>query len=353
MTFIDRRTFGKILTSGVATGSLPVFSTTSAAAATNKDGLAHGASAGISNPLRELGPVHQVRTNLLEIAYHEAGPTDGQAVLLGHGWPYSPDAYREVMPALASQGFHVFVPYLLGHRPTRFLDVDTIRSGQQAALGSDVLAFMDALKIERAVFGGYDWGGRAMCVAAALWPERCDGLVSVNSYLIQNLSEVAIQTPDPPEVESAHWYYYYLLTERGAAGLAQSTKEFARVVWTRNSPEWKFTEADLDRAARMFNNPDYVAVVLNVYRVRRLAAPGDPRYDDLEAQLLKQPPITVPAVTLDGLADGSLPATNGTSSASRFTGPRVHHQVPGAGHNLPQERPKAFTDAVLEVTRLR
>lgn len=257
------------------------------------------------------------------------------------------------MPELARRGFRVHVLCLRGHGPTRFLHGHTIRSGQQAALGSDVVAFMDALGIRRAVFGRYDWGRRAMCVAAALWPERCEGLVSVNSYLIQNLNEAAVRTPDPPEVESAHWYYYYLLTLRGAVGLARHTKEFARVVRRRNSPDWWFTGTDLDRAATMSDNPDYVAVVVNVYRIRRHDAPGDPRYDGLERLLLAQPPITVPAVTLDGLADGSLPATDGTASAPHFTGPRVHHRVPGAGHNLPQERPKAFTDAVLEVARLR
>ncbi|MEU9315057.1 alpha/beta hydrolase [Streptomyces sp. NPDC048295] len=353
MVVIDRRTFNAMVTAGLAQVALPAFPAEAAAAVMRDDVSPQSASAQLINPLPELGPIHQVRTDLMDIAYHTAGPAHGPAVLLGHGWPYSPDAYRHVMPQLARRGFHVLVPYLRGHGPTRFRDKDIIRSGQQAALGSDVIAFMDALGIRRALFGGYDWGGRGVCVAAALWPERCRGLVSVNSYLIQNLNETAIETPDPPEVESAHWYYYYLLTERGAVGLAKNTKEFARVVWKRNSPKWRSTEADLDRAARMFDNPDYIAVVLNVYRVRRHDAPTDPRYADLEARLLKQPPITVPAVTLDGLADGSLPPTNGASSAAHFTGPRVHHQVPDAGHNLPQERPEAFTDAVLEVSRLR
>ncbi|MFI9270932.1 alpha/beta fold hydrolase [Kitasatospora sp. NPDC052896] len=326
----------------------------SAASADSTAGGAEPAATGTSWPIVGLGPVRHVRTDLLDLAYHAVGPANGHPVILCHGWPYSPDAYQEVVPELVRKGFRCYVPYLRGHGPTRFLAKDTVRSGQQAALGSDVIAFMDALNIRRAVFGGYDWGGRGLCVAAALWPERCAGLVSVNSYLIQDLDPAVIDLPtDPPQVEAAHWYYYYFLTQRGAAGLAKYTKELARVVWTRNSPEWRYTEADLDRAAALFDNPDYVAVVLNCYRVRRLAAPGDPRYDELEERLLKQPPITVPAVTLDGKADGSLPWTDGTASAAHFTGPRVHHVIPHAGHNLPQEAPAAFAAAVLEVSRLR
>ncbi|MGK4580275.1 alpha/beta fold hydrolase [Kitasatospora sp. HPMI-4] len=347
---INRRAFSKALGIGAASASVGVLSA-SAADAPADGAAAHPPAA--AKPATGLGPLRRVRTELLDIAYHEAGPAAGRPVLLYHGWPYSPYAYQQVVPELVRHGFHCYVPYLRGHGPTRFLHHDTVRSGQQAALGSDVIAFMDALGIRRAIFGGYDWGGRGLCVAAALWPERCAGLVSVNSYLIQNLSPSVIDVPDPPNTESAHWYYYFLLTERGAASLAKDTKEFARVVWRRNSPQWRFTEADLDRAAALFDNPDYVAVVLNCYRIRRLVAPGDPRYAGLEARLLKQPPITVPAVTLDGKADGSLPWTNGESSAAHFTGPRVHHVVPHAGHNLPQETPKAFAAAVVEVSGLR
>jgi pimeloyl-ACP methyl ester carboxylesterase len=336
---INRRTFTKVVTAGAATASLGGFSAGEALAEDS------------SKPFRGLGPIKHVHTDLLDVAYYEAGPADGKVVLLGHGWPYSPFAFVDVVPDLVRRGYRVLVPYLRGHGPTRFLSDDTFRSGQQAALGSDVIAFLDALKIPRAIFGGYDWGGRGMCVAAALWPERCAGLVSVNSYLVQNLALAKI--PLMPSIESAQWYFYYFLTERGKAGLTQNTKELARVVWTRNSPTWKFTEADLDRAAALFDNPDYVSVVLHVYRHRLLTEPGDPRYDALEAQLLKQPPIKVPTVTLDGLDDGNFPPTDGTSSALHFTGPRVHHQIPGAGHNLPQERPKAFVNAILEVAHLR
>ena len=314
-------------------------------------GMAVGAVAlpGFSAP--GLGPVRHVRTELLDIAYHDIGPRDGKTVLLGHGWPYSPLAFAEVAPELARRGHRVIIPYLRGHGPTRFLSTSTFRSGQQAALGSDVIALMDALKIPHAIFGGYDWGGRGLNVAAALWPSRCTGLVSVNSYLIQNLA--VAQMPDPAAVEAAHWYFFYFLTERGRTALHDKPRDIAKVVWDKNSPQWRYTQQDFDNAAALFTNPDYVDIVLHVYRHRLLTEPGDPRYDTLEARLLQQPKITMPAVTLDGLADGSIPPTDGTASAKFFAGPRVHRQIPHAGHNLPQETPKAFIDAVTEVDRLR
>jgi pimeloyl-ACP methyl ester carboxylesterase len=329
---ISRRTFAGAVAGGAAAVAL---SGAPAAAATR----------------RSLGQVRHVTTDLLTIAYHEWGPANGEVVLLGHGWPYSPYAYAEVAPALAKRGYRVLVPYLRGNGPTVFRSADTIRSGQQAALGADVIAFMDALGIPDAIFAGYDWGGRGLCVAAALWPERCTGLVSVNSYLIQNLA--VAQEPLPPAIEAGYWYFYLFLTERGKRGIAKDPKEFARVVWQKNSPKWRFSEADLDRAATLFTNPDFVDVTVHVYRHRLLTEPGDPRYDDLEARLLAQPSIQAPAVTLDGLADGVIPPTDGSSSARYFAGPRVHHQVAGAGHNLPQEAPHAFTAAVLEVAGLR
>lgn len=351
---IDRRNFTKSLAAGAASASLAAFSAAPASASVLAP-ASPATPATLTTPtdIPDLGPLRHVRTDLLDVAYVEVGPPEGDVVLLYHGWPYSHYAYAEVAPELARHGYRVLAPILRGHGPTRFLSAATPRSGQQAALGSDVIAFMDALKIQRAIFGGYDWGGRGLNVACALWPERCTGLVSVNSYLIQNLNLSATLIPDVPETESAHWYYYYFLTEHGRNGLTQHTKDLARVVWTRNSPQWNFTETDLDRAAALFDNPDYIDVVINCYRVRLHEAPTDPRYDALEALLLQQPPITAPAVTLDGLADGSLPATDGTASAIHFTGPRVHHQIPGAGHNLPQEAPQAFVSAVLEVAQLR
>lgn len=298
-----------------------------------------------------LGPVLQMRTDVLDIAYHDRGPAHGTPVVLGHGWPFSPvGSYGEVASALARQGFRCYVPYLRGHGGTRFRHDDTCRSGQQGALGVDHVSFMDALGIRRALFGGYDWGGRAADVAAALWPERCIGLVSVNGYLIQDIA--GAQQPLAPFVESGLWYFFYFLTERGRTGLDRNRKELARVVWHRNSPEWRFSEAELDQAAELWANPDHVDVVIHSYRHRLGAVPGDPRYDAVEALLARQPPVTVPTVTLDGRADGVTPWADGTSSAAHFTGPRVHHVVAGAGHNLPQERPEAFVAAIREAAAL-
>ncbi|MFE1241979.1 alpha/beta fold hydrolase [Streptomyces tendae] len=298
-----------------------------------------------------LTPLRRVRTDVLDVAYHEAGPADGDTVLLLHGFPYDVHSYVDVAPLLAGHGFHVVVPYLRGHGPTVFLSPSTPRSGQQAALGADVLALMDALGIERAYLAGYDWGGRAACVTAALWPERVLGLVSVNGYLIQDIG--AATRPLPPEREAGFWYFYYFLTERGRAGLAADPREVARVIWERNSPEWAFHTRDLDRTARAFANPDYTDVVIHSYRHRLGFAPGADAYAKLEARLAALPPVPVPTVTLDGLADGNFPATDGSATARHFTGPRLHRKVAGAGHNLPQERPEAFAAAVCDVRALR
>jgi pimeloyl-ACP methyl ester carboxylesterase len=297
-----------------------------------------------------LAPLRRARTATLDVAYVETGPVDGPAVLLLHGFPYDIHSYVDVAPTLAGTGHRVIVPYLRGHGPTRFRDPATIRSGQQAALGADVLELMDALHIERAVLAGYDWGGRAACVAAAVRPDRVIGVVSVNGYLIQDIS--AAMTPIRPDREAGFWYFYYFLTERGRAGLAANPRGIADVIWRRNSPRWRFRAADLDRAAEAFTNPDYVDVVIHSYRHRLGCAPGATQYEDLERQLAGRPAITVPAITLDGLADGNFPATDGSADAARFTGPRIHRRVPGAGHNLPQEAPQAFADAVVDVLLL-
>jgi pimeloyl-ACP methyl ester carboxylesterase len=311
-----------------------------------------GEPTGTATPdgLATLGPLRFTRTDTLEVAYVEAGPHDGEVALLLHGFPYDVHSYVDVIPRLAEAGMRVVVPYLRGHGPTRFLDDSTPRSGQQAALGADAVGLLDALDIPRAILAGYDWGGRAACVAAALWPQRCAGIVSVNSYLIQDIA--AATTPIRPDLEAGFWYFYYFLTERGRAGLAANRREVARVIWTRNSPAWRFDDATLARAAAAFDNPDYVDVVIHSYRHRLGFAPGAPAYERIEQQLAGLPPIPVPAVTLDGTADGNFPATDGSPSAAHFSGPRVHHQVPDAGHNLPQEAPGAFADAILEVARL-
>ncbi len=305
----------------------------------------------VTTALPRLEPLRYIRTDVLEVSYFEAGPPDGAVALLLHGFPYDIHTYIDVIPRLAEAGYRVIAPYLRGHGPTRFLDGATPRSGQQAAIGADVIALMDALAIPRAIFAGHDWGGRAACVAAALWPERCAGIVSVNSYLIQDISSA--MTPIRPNLEAGLWYFYYFLTERGRAGLTANSVEIARVIWLRNSPSWQFDDAMLQRAAVAFNNPDYVDVVLHSYQHRLGFAPGYPPYDEIEKRLAAQPPITVPAVTLDGLADGNFPATDGSPSARHFTGPRVHHQVPNAGHNLPQEAPDPFANAILELAHLR
>jgi pimeloyl-ACP methyl ester carboxylesterase len=301
----------------------------------------------VTGTLPRLEPLRYARTGTLEIAYYEAGPSDGDVALLLHGFPYDIHSYTEVIPLLADAGRRVIVPYLRGHGPTRFLDPAAPRSGQQAAIGTDVVDLLDALGIARATLAGYDWGGRAACVTAALWPERCVGLVSVGSYLIQDIATA--MTPVRPDLEAGFWYFYYFLTERGRAGLEANRREIARVIWARNSPAWHFDDAMLERAAVAFDNPDYVEVVLHSYRHRLGAAPSCLPYDQAEKLLAAQPPITVPAVTLDGMADGNFPATDGSPSARHFTGPRVHHQVPSAGHNLPQEAPNAFARAVLEL----
>ncbi|KAL7940948.1 Alpha/Beta hydrolase protein [Trichoderma barbatum] len=301
--------------------------------------------------LPRLEPIKHVKTDVLQIAYYEEGPKDGEVVILLHGWPYDINSFIDVAPALAARGYRVIVPYLRGNGPTLFLNKHTFRSGDQAAFGADVIALLDALHIPKAIFAGFDWGSRAACVAAALWPERCAGIVSVNSYAINDIA--ALGDLDVPRIEAGFWYFYYFLTSQGRRVLSNDAKEIARVVWTKNSPAWNFTEADLDRTTDTYENWAYVDIVLHVYRHGLGYAAGDPAYADIQERLLTNPVITVPAVTLDGLNDGNFPATDGSDTAKYFTGPRIHHKVPNAGHNLPQENPKAFVDAVIEVSKLK
>jgi pimeloyl-ACP methyl ester carboxylesterase len=295
------------------------------------------------------GGAARIAAGALEVAYYQLGDPDAIPVLLLHGWPYDIHSYVEVAPLLAERGCRVIVPYLRGHGPTRFRDPGSARSGQQAAIGSDVIALLDALKIERAILAGYDWGGRAACVAAALWPQRCAGLVSVNGYLIQDIARAS--QPLSPRVESAFWYQFYFLTERGRAGLAQNRREIARLMWARNSPSWRFDDAAFDRSAASFENPDYVDVVIHSYRHRLGHAQGFPEYAAIEAHLAAQPPIAVPAITLDGAEDGVVPATDGRALRERFIGDHEHRVIRGAGHNLPQEAPQDFADAILTLVR--
>jgi pimeloyl-ACP methyl ester carboxylesterase len=298
---------------------------------------------------KRLEPLRHIDAGVLNIACYEDGPATGPAAILLHGFPYDIHCYVDVAPLLAARGFRVIVPYLRGFGATRFRDEATLRSGEQAAIGADVIALMDALGIKRAVFAGHNWGGRAACVAAALWPERCAGLVTVNSYLIQDLARAMV--PIGPEYEAALWYEYYFQIERGRAGLAANRREIARILWEEWSPDWEFDDATFDRSMAAHDNPDYVDVVIHSYRHRFGQAAGDPRYAELQRRLAVLPPITVPAVTLDGDSDGVLPAGDGRASASKFTGRRVHRIVPGAGHNVPQEAPGAFAAAVMEVVK--
>jgi pimeloyl-ACP methyl ester carboxylesterase len=294
-----------------------------------------------------LEPLRHVDAGALDIAYYEAGPADGPVVMLLHGFPYDIHSYVDVAPLLAARGCRTIVPYLRGYGATRFRDTSTPRSGEQAAIGADLMALMDALAVQRAVFAGYDWGGRAACVGAALWPERCAGLVCVNSYLIQNIASAML--PAKPEHEVPLWYQYYFQLERGRAGLAASRRGIAKILWQQWSPNWHFDEACLERTVLAHDNPDYVDVVIHSYRHRFGLAEGDPQYADIQRRLAELPAITVPAVTLDGAADGIFPASDGTAFAARFTGRRSHHVIPRAGHNLPQEDPEAFANAVMEL----
>jgi pimeloyl-ACP methyl ester carboxylesterase len=302
-----------------------------------------------ASSFHRLEPLRHVDAGVLNIAYYEAGPADGPVVMLLHGFPFDIHAYVDVVPLLAEKGCRTIVPYLRGYGPTRFRDPATPRSGEQAAIGADLIALMDALGVKRAVFAGYDWGGRAACVAAALWPGRCTGLVSVNGYLIQDIAKAMV--PAKPEREVALWYQYYFQLERGRAGLAANRRGIARILWQQWSPNWQFDDATFERTAVAFDNPDYVDVVIHSYRHRFGLADGDPQYAGLQRRLAALPVIAVPTITLDGDGDGVTPATDGTRSAAKFTDRRSHRVIPRAGHNLPQEEPEAFADAVMELIK--
>jgi pimeloyl-ACP methyl ester carboxylesterase len=293
------------------------------------------------------GALKQVDAGLLRVGYAEAGPPDSPAVILLHGWPYDIHSYVAVTPMLASAGYRVIVPYLRGYGTTRFLSAATMRNGQQAVLAVDVVALMDALGIGRAIIAGFDWGARTADVVAALWPERCKAMVSVSGYLIGNPK--ANQAPLPPPAELQWWYQYYFATERGRAGYERYRNDFAKLIWQIASPRWDFDDATFDRTARSFDNPDHVDIVIHNYRWRLGLAQGEPAYEDLERRLAEAPVITVPAITLEGDANGA-PHPDPAAYAGKFTGKYTHRLVAGGvGHNLPQEAPQAFTEAVVEV----
>jgi pimeloyl-ACP methyl ester carboxylesterase len=284
---------------------------------------------------------------LLNVSYVETGPADGPAAILLHGWPYDIYSFAEVAPILAARGYRVIIPYLRGYGPTRFLSSDTMRTGQPAALAQDVIDFMDALGIERATLAGFDWGARTADIVAALWPERTSGLVSVSGYLVSG--QEAGKAPLPPEAEFQWWYQFYFATERGRIGYEKNRNDFAKLIWKLASPKWDFDDATFARSAAAFDNPDHVAIVIHNYRWRLALAEGDARYGDLDRQIAAAPTIGVPTITMEGDANGA-PHPPPAAYASKFTGRYQHRTITGGiGHNLPQEAPKAFAQAVIDI----
>jgi pimeloyl-ACP methyl ester carboxylesterase len=295
-----------------------------------------------------LGAVCQIDAGPLDVGYVDRGPADAPAVLLLHGWPYDIHSFVDVVPRLVAAGRRVVVPYLRGFGTTRFRSDTAVRNGEQAALAADAIALLDALGIDRAVVGGFDWGARTSDIVAALWPERCAGLVSVSGYLIG--SQAAGAQPLPPEGELQWWYQYYFATERGRAGYERYRREFAKLIWRTASPRWDFDDATFDRSAASFDNPDHVAIVIHNYRWRLGLADGEPTHRAVEERLAQSPSISVPTVTLEGDANGA-PHPEPETYAARFAGPYAHRTIAGGiGHNLPQEAPDAFADAILEVS---
>ncbi|MGV9301923.1 alpha/beta fold hydrolase [Nonomuraea sp. NPDC003727] len=345
---IDRRAFGK--TVGLAAASLaglqafPATATTRAAAPT-LPAITPGTHTSFAS-------LKQVRAGLLDIGYAEVGPARGPVVICLHGWPYDIHSFVDVAPLLATQGYRVIVPYLRGHGTTRFLSSKTFRNAQQSAIALDIIALMDALKIDKAVLAGFDWGSRTADIIAALWPRRCKALVSVSGYLITNLE--ANRTPLPPKAEYAWWYQYYFATERGRLAMENPAKrhDLTRLVWDTVSPTWDFDDATFERTAAAFENPDYAAIVIHNYRWRLSLADGERRYDGVEKRLAVRPAINVPTITLDAERDPfTAPPGDGSSHRNMFTGPYEHRTLEGIGHNLPQEAPTAFAQAVVDVDR--
>jgi pimeloyl-ACP methyl ester carboxylesterase len=292
-------------------------------------------------------PLRHIQAGPLDIAYAEAGPADGRPVILLHGWPYDIHSFAEVAPMLAAKGYRVIVPYVRGYGPTRFLSPDTFRNGQPSAVALDTVDMMDALKIKTAILAGFDWGARTGDIIAALWPQRCKGLVSVSGYLIG--SQASGELPLPPEAEYQWWYQFYFATDRGKAGYDKNRNDFNKLIWKLASPKWDFDEATFDRSAVAFDNPDHVDIVVHNYRWRQGLAQGEPKYDQYEAQLAKAPSIAVPTITMEGDSNGA-PHPTPSAYAAKFTGRYAHRNVGGGvGHNLPQEAPRAFAQAVIDV----
>ena len=339
---LNRRRFLGTTALAIATAQLGSHIAAQAQSSTNPIAIKPGAHT-------SFGPPKQIDAGLLKVGYAEAGPADGPPVILLHGWPYDIHSFVDVAPALASVGFRVIVPYLRGYGTTRFLSDDTFRNGQQAALAVDIIDFMDALKIKAAVLAGFDWGARTAGIVAAIWPERVKALVSVSGYLIG--SQEANKKPLSPKAELAWWYQYYFATERGRAGYEANRHDFAKLIWQIASPKWSFDDATFDRSAAAFENPDHVSIAIHNYRWRLSVADGERKYDELEKRLAAFPVIAVPTVTLESDANGA-PHPDPASYAKKFTGKYEHRLVTGGiGHNLPQEAPLAFVQAIVYVVR--
>ena len=340
----QRRRFLGIAAMTVATTQLDRFSSAIAQLSQTKPAVLPMMRSGTNT---SFGPLRQIDAGVLNVRYAEVGPTNGRPVILLHGWPYDIHSYVDVAPLLASAGYRVIVPYLRGYGTTRFLSSETPRNGQQSVIAVDIIAFMDALKIEQAIIGGFDWGARTANIMAALWPKRCKALVSVSGYLIGN-PEVN-QMPLLPQVELQWWYQFYFATERGRAGYEKYRHDFNKLIWKLASPQWQFDDATFDRSAESFDNPDHVQIVIHNYRWRLGLAEGESKYDELEKQLAAFPAITVPTITLESDANGA-PHSDPSSYAKKFSGKYSHRTIKGGiGHNLPQEAPREFAKAVVEV----
>jgi len=341
----DRRRF---LGTAAATVAAAPFVMSGAVPAQSGDAMP-GAGASRPGAHTSFAALKQIEAGVLNVGYAEAGPADGPAVILLHGWPYDIHAFVDVVPLLVSAGFRVIAPYLRGYGTTRFLSPDTPRNGQQGALATDVIALMDALKIDKALIAGFDWGARTADIVAAIWPERVRALVSVSGYLIG--SQEANGKPLPPSAELQWWYQYYFATERGRLGYEKYRREFSKLIWQLASPKWKFDDTTFERSAASFDNPDHVAIVIHNYRWRLGLAQGEAKYDELERRLAVFPVIAVPTITLEGDANGA-PHPDPRVYAKKFSGKYAHRLITGGiGHNLPQEAPQAFADAIIEVAR--
>ena len=343
---LDRRRFLAGMLSAVAASHLGMMGSAQGQPRTESTGSSLAMRSGAN---ARFGTLKQVEAGVLSVGYAEAGPPRGPVVILLHGWPYDIHSFVDVAPLLASAGYRVIVPHLRGHGSTRFLSSETLRNGQPSALVADLLALMDVLQIRQAILGGFDWGARTADIVAALWPERCKALVAVSGYLIGN--QAAGKVPLPPQAELQWWYQFYFATERGRAGYEKYRNDFAKLIWRLASPRWNFDDATFARSAASLANPDHVDIVIHNYRWRLGLAEGESRYSDVEKRLAGAPVITVPTITLEGDANGA-PHPDPSSYSKKFVGAYSHRLVPGGvGHNLPQEAPKAFADAVLEVAR--